>query len=370
VNAVTEREKEILDIIRKDPMISQKDIAERLGITRSSVAVHIANLMKKGAVKGKGYVLDDEIYVTVIGGCNMDISGSPYGKLSGRDSNPGSVTFSPGGVGRNIAENLARLGLPVKLISVVGDDESGRRLLEETRASGVDVSHIRKLTGEATGIYLSVLDEDKDMYVAVSSMEIYDKLDTSYLLDKMPILERSRVSVFDANLSYDVIETALGMAQKNMKYLDTVSITKALRIKELIGRFDCIKPNRIEAEALSGISAEGNSGLLKNADHFHELGVSKVFISLGPDGTFFSDGTDRGICRALRVDIRSATGAGDAFLAGAVYAETEGLDIRDAAIFGTGASLINLASGDTINKNTSVESIKKIMEENYEIKRI
>lgn len=364
---MTDREKEILDIIRKDPMISQKDIAEMLGITRSSVAVHIANLMKKGAVKGKGYVLDDESYVTVIGGCNMDISGSPFGKLSGRDSNPGSVAFSPGGVGRNIAENLARLGLPVKLISVVGDDESGRRLLEETRAAGVDVSYVRKLAGEATGTYLSVLDENRDMYVAVSSMEIYEKLDASYLLDKKPILERSRVAVFDANLGYDVIENALGMAQTGSKYLDTVSMTKALRIKNLIGRFDCIKPNRLESEALSGISASGSKGLLRNAEHFHNLGVSKVFISLGPEGTFFSDGTDRGICRALRVEVRSATGAGDAFLAGAVYAETEGLEIRDAAIFGTGASLINLASGDTINKNTSVESITKIMEGNYEI---
>ncbi len=367
---MTDREKEILDIIRKDPMISQKDIAEMLGITRSSVAVHIANLMKKGAVKGKGYVLDDESYVTVIGGCNMDISGSPFGKLSGRDSNPGSVAFSPGGVGRNIAENLARLGISVKLISVVGDDESGRRLLEETRAAGVDVSYVRKLAGEATGTYLSVLDENMDMYVAVSSMEIYEKLDASYLLDKKPILERSRVAVFDANLGYDVIENALGMAQTGSKYLDTVSMTKALRIRDLIGRFDCIKPNRLEAEALSGISAAGSKGLLRNAEHFHNLGVSKVFISLGPEGTFFSDGTDRGICRALRVEVRSATGAGDAFLAGAVYAETEGLDIRDAAVFGTGASLINLASGDTINKNTSVESINKIMEENYEIKRI
>lgn len=367
---MTDREKEILDIIRKDPMISQKDIAEMLGITRSSVAVHIANLMKKGAVKGKGYVLDDESYVTVIGGCNMDISGSPFGKLSGRDSNPGSVAFSPGGVGRNIAENLARLGISVKLISVVGDDESGRRLLEETRAAGVDVSYVRKLAGEATGTYLSVLDENMDMYVAVSSMEIYEKLDASYLLDKKPILERSRVAVFDANLGYDVIENALGMAQTGSKYLDTVSMTKALRIRDLIGRFDCIKPNRLEAEALSGISAAGSKGLLRNAEHFHNLGVSKVFISLGPEGTFFSDGTDRGICRALRVEVRSATGAGDAFLAGAVYAETEGFDIRDAAVFGTGASLINLASGDTINKNTSVESINKIMEENYEIKRI
>lgn len=367
---MTDREKEILNIIRKDPMISQKDIAEILGITRSSVAVHIANLMKKGAVKGKGYVLDDESYVSVIGGCNMDISGSPFGRLSGRDSNPGSVTFSPGGVGRNIAENMALMGLSVKLISVVGDDENGRRLLEDTRASGVDVSHVRKLAGEATGTYLSVLDENMDMYVAVSSMEIYGKFDSSYLQEKKSLIERSRVSVFDANLSYEVIETALGMAQNNMKYLDTVSMAKALRIKDLIGRFDCIKPNRLEAEALTGIPAKDHSGLLRNAEHFHGLGVSKVFISLGPDGTFFSDGTDRGILRALKVDVRSATGAGDAFLAGAVYAETEALDIRAAALFGTGASLMNLASGDTINKNTNVESVNKIMEGNYEIIRI
>ena len=115
---MTNREQEILELIKKNPMISQNEIAEILGIARSSVAVHISNLIKKGYILGRGYIVQDNSYVAIVGGANVDIQGFPYNSLIYRDSNPGKVEFSLGGVGRNIGENLTRLGIPVKLISV------------------------------------------------------------------------------------------------------------------------------------------------------------------------------------------------------------------------------------------------------------
>ena len=107
---MTQRERQILNWIEADPMISQQELADRAGITRSSVAVHISNLMKKGCIAGKGYIVTRSPYVTVVGGMNMDIGGRPHGKLVARDSNPGTVRMSPGGVGRNIAHNMSLLG--------------------------------------------------------------------------------------------------------------------------------------------------------------------------------------------------------------------------------------------------------------------
>lgn len=126
---MTDREKEILDVIKENPMISQQELADRLSITRSSVAVHITNLMKKGYIIGKGYILKKSNYITVIGGSNIDIQGVPNKSLVLFDSNPGKVDISLGGVGRNIADNICRLGINTKLISAIGNDLYGNQLL-------------------------------------------------------------------------------------------------------------------------------------------------------------------------------------------------------------------------------------------------
>ena len=136
---MTNREKEILELIRKNPMISQKELADRIGITRSSVAVHISNLLKKGYVVGKGYILRDQPYISIVGGTNIDIQGFPNNDLILKDSNPGEVKISFGGVGRNIGENLVKLGIETKLISAVGDDVYGRKILEESRTINLNM---------------------------------------------------------------------------------------------------------------------------------------------------------------------------------------------------------------------------------------
>jgi len=85
---MTNREEELLALIRRNPAISQNELASALGITRSSVAVHITNLMKQGLILGKGYLLKQDDYVCVLGGSNIDISGFPNQKLILADSNP------------------------------------------------------------------------------------------------------------------------------------------------------------------------------------------------------------------------------------------------------------------------------------------
>ena len=326
-------------------------------------------MLVSGVRGGRGRVSPEPGYVTVVGGANLDISGAPFAALIDGDSNPGLVTAAPGGVGRNIAENLARLGVPVKLLTAVGDDANGTSLLEETARAGVDIGHVRRVSDAPTGVYLSVLDENRDMAVAVSSMEVLKWLDAGYLRENDEILRGGRLTVFDANLTFEALEAATGLIAGHKIVLDPVSVTKAIKAKDLLGRFYCIKPNRKEAEALTGLSAGSPLGLRRNADAFHDMGVSRVFISLGSEGVYFSDGTERGIAKALSAEIRSATGAGDAFLAGVVYSELAGLGIAEAAVFGTGAALLALAAGDTTSKNISPESIKSIMETNCEIIR-
>ena len=138
---MTQREKEILALIQSDPMIQQQDIAARLGIARSSVAVHISNLQKKGYIAGKGYVLRSGSYAVVVGGVNMDIGGRSFSPLVAEDSNPGAINISLGGVGRNIAHNLSLMGKQVRMLTAYGDDPNGAKVMTSCAELGIDISN-------------------------------------------------------------------------------------------------------------------------------------------------------------------------------------------------------------------------------------
>ena len=355
---ITQREQEIIVILKKNPMLSQQEIADLLQITRSSVAVHITNLIKKGIIKGKGYVIDEKDYVSVIGGANMDIVGYPDHNLRRKDSNPGTVKLSVGGVGRNIAENLARLRTPVKMFSCVGEDFHGEKIISSGMEAGIDMSYVKKVKDYGTGTYLALLDHDHDMEVAISAMEIFKTLDEDYLRENQLIIAKSKAIVFDTNLYEDVFRYGVNLFRDNLLYLDTVSHTKALRAKEVIGLFHTIKPNKLEAEALSGMEIHDEEDLFRCADHFHEKGVKNVFITWGEKGVFYSNEKEQSILRSKKVIPKNATGAGDAFQAALVYSELEGMSIREQTAFSMAASLVAMDSYDTINKELSVEKIK------------
>ena len=173
---MTKREQEILDLIKADPWITQKTIAEQLGITRSSVGVHILNLTKKGMIKGKKYILSEEDYALVIGGANMDISGFPHKTLIFNDSNPGSVQLSMGGVGRNIAENLSRMGVRVKMLSAIGRDVYGEKIILTAVVLKSTWTRSRLSKTAGTSIYLSIQDDSGEMILALSDM-VYKRKD-------------------------------------------------------------------------------------------------------------------------------------------------------------------------------------------------
>lgn len=360
---MTNREKEILKLLRKNPMISQNELADMLGIARSSAAVHITNLIKKGYILGKGYILNEEDYVTVIGGVNIDMVGFPEKQLIVQDSNPGKVKISLGGVGRNIAENLVRLGLHTKLISVVGDDVYGTKVIEEARNLGLDMKDSLVLKGQQTSTYMAILDEKGDMSVAIAYMDIYDNLSVDFIKEKKHVVENSRLCIIDTNIPKDVIEYTVTTNKKTDFFLDTVSTTKAMKVKNLIGYFHTIKPNKIEAEMLSGIEINTEEDLKRASYYFLNKGVKRVFISLGEQGVYYDDGTDSRQIKAPKINVVNATGAGDAFIAALAYSHYSDFDIAYSTRFAIGASVLALSHEETINPNMSVENITNRIKE-------
>ena len=302
-------------------------------------------------------------YAVVVGGTNVDILGMPKNKLIYHDSNIGLVKTSLGGVGRNIAENLTRLGADTHLISVLGDDPYADSIRVHSKEIGLRLEDVLTLEGEATSIYLSILDEEGDMEIALSSMDNIEKMDIEFIKSKKDIIENSKVCIIDTNIPKDTIEYILKNFTGTDFFLDTVSTEKAKKVEDLIGYFHTIKPNKIEAEKLSGIEIKDDRDLEKVIEFFHSKGVENVFISLSKDGVIFSDGKNIGRLKVVSDKIVNATGAGDAFVAAISYGHIKGLDIKEKARLGVGASILALSYEDTINPNMSIENINKTMEE-------
>jgi pseudouridine kinase len=361
---MTRREQQVLSLIREDAMMSQQAIASKLGISRSAVAGHIMNLTNKGIIKGRGYMLSEAPFVAVIGGANMDIHGRSHNALRRNDSNPGTVHTSPGGVARNIAENLARLGIDCRLISAIGDDQHGRMLMQLGREAGVDMQHVQQLESAATSTYLSVLDTTGDMQVAIADMSIIDELNAGRLQQYQAMLNQASLIVLDTNLPDDALTWLAGTFADHTIFVDTVSTTKALRIKPYLNSVHTLKTSAIEAEAITGLKARTQPELRALAGWIHEQGVERLFVTRGAQGVFYSTGDTQGVEKLQRTqsDVRNAGGAGDAFLATLAYAWLEKWPLEKSLQYALAAADVTLSHHATSSPALSLAAINQTVE--------
>lgn len=293
--------------------------------------------------------------ITVIGGVNIDIEGNPYEKLIPADSNPGKVSISFGGVGRNIVENVARLGGNVAMISVTGDDFMGCSAREQLASIGVDVSDITLMPGGNTGMYLSILNHQNDMELAICNMDILENITLDFLDEKKDKMKQSKIVALDCNLRYELLDYITAELDGTPLFLDPVSVSKAERVKPLIGRFHTIKPNRIEAELLCGIKITDDVSLRQAGKRFSDAGVKRVFISLGDNGAYYKEGEEEGIINTQKLDVISATGAGDAFSAAILLGHVRGMSAKDTARLGVACASIAMESKTAVNEQINLK---------------
>ena len=354
---MTQRERQILQLIEANPMISQQELADKLGITRSSVAVHISNLTKKGCIAGKGYVLRSGSYAVIVGGVNVDIGGHSFAPLVDSDSNPGRVSMSLGGVGRNIAHNASLLGVDVRLLTAYGDDLNGERVAASCSELGIDMSCALRVPGATTSTYLYLTDETGEMALAVSDMAICDQITPEYLADNLPLLQNAQVVVADCNIPAE----SLQYLAENLTvplFVDPVSTVKAEKLRPILGKIHTLKPNRMEAELLSGVTMTKIEDVEKVADALLEKGVQRMFISMGAHGVFAADKDQKLWLPNLPGNLVSTTGCGDAFMAALVWSYLEQKDLKGSAMAGLAAASIAMESKETINPAMSVTAVR------------
>lgn len=357
---MTQRERQILQLIESNPMVGQQELADALGITRSSVAVHISNLMAKGCIAGRGYVLRSGTYAVVVGGVNVDIGGTSFQNLVAADSNPGTVRTSLGGVGRNIAHNLSLMGTDVRMLTAFGDDTHGQKIASSCSELGIDISHAQKVAGGTTSTYIYLTDPAGEMAMAISDMEICKKITPAYLASNLALLQNAQVIVADTNIP----EESLVYLAENCTaplFCDPVSTAKAEKLRPILNRIHTLKPNRLEAELLSGVKINSAEDAAKAADKLLELGVHRLFISLGSDGVYAAMGNQSVYLPNLPCHIVNSTGCGDAFMAALVWSYLEGMDLMSTAKAGLAAASIAMETNETINSAMSATAIRSRM---------
>lgn len=298
--------------------------------------------------------------IIVVGGINIDIEGSPYGVLRPADSNPGKVGISYGGVGRNIVENIARLGGDVGMVSLTGEDAMGVDARKHLEALGVDVQYIEQLPGESTGMYLSILNDKNDMELAICNMDIFKRMTPEFLEERLPYLSQAQIVGVDCNLEVEALDYITRTLEVPL-FLEPVSASKAERVKDMIGRFHTIKPNLIEAEMLSGIKIDSDEALHRAGQWFFDQGVKRIFISLSERGAYYKDAFGEGIVAPKVTELVSATGAGDAFSAAILYGHVKGMSAREITQMGMICSSIAVQTKTAVNAEMSMDCVKERM---------
>jgi len=302
-------------------------------------------------------------YIVTIGSANMDVAGYSHGVLNYADSNPGRIKFTPGGVGRNISQNLALLGKESWLFTAVGDDFYGQSLLNETSRSGVHVSKCLVVPGENTSSYLSLLDNTGEMLVAINDMNITQYLSADFLAKHIDFIRDAAVIVVDCNISENTLAWLLTHAGDTPVFIDPVSAWKCVKIRDWLAHIHTLKPNRLEAETLSGMALSGRDDVVDVAQWFHARGLQRLVLSMGGDGVYYSDldGVS-GWSPPVKTQIVNVTGAGDAMMAGLAACWTEGYSFIDSVRFAQGCASMALACDYTNNPDLSFSKVISLVE--------
>ncbi len=298
--------------------------------------------------------------VVVVGGTNTDLCGESYSEIVGEDSNIGKVTFSPGGVGHNIALNLSLMGEDVSFITAIGGDVFGN-VLRDNLSLSMDISQ-SLFTTERSDIYLYVSAPNGDMYVAVNDMENIKRLDNEFIKGKKAVIEAGECVLLEANLNSRTIEEVCKFARGPI-LADAVSTLKVDRLIPSFEHIDVFKPNLMELEYLYNRKIESNEDLMRALYSLLDRGLGAVLLTLGKRGSVYISQSRLIYCPSREVECVNTTGAGDSFLAGFASGLLEWNDEEAALRSGTAASEITIKSPDTVSKEMKWESINKIMKE-------
>jgi pseudouridine kinase len=299
--------------------------------------------------------------VLVIGACSVDIVGRLKGELRAESSTPAHIRSTFGGVARNVAENLVRLGQPVNLISAVGEDDAGERLVVDLQAAGINTDAVLRTDQQPTGTYLAVVNHAGALQFAIDDMRTASVLTGQYIRAQARLFDEASLLFLDANLTKETLRAAVSLARHRRLPIcaDPTSILLAGKLESHLRHLYLITPNNTEA----AIYCDPNRPIttrrqaLEAAKHLVSHGVEIAIITLGEQGLCYATSEISGYIPAIRTEIVDPTGAGDALSAAVIFALLNDIPLDDAVRLGVSAASLTLQYRGAVAPDLSLQKL-------------
>jgi len=302
-----------------------------------------------------------EAPVLVIGAASVDIVGVLKGELQTGTSNPAQIRTSFGGVARNVAENLARLGQEVNLLTVVGEDQIGEQLIKSIAEVGVKVEAVRRTAQHPTGTYLGVVNAGGELQMALDDMRALTLLSPDYLRENEHLFREASLLFVDANLPKETLRTAMSLAKAARLPVcaDPTSTGLAVKLKPYLKKLHLVTPNCAEAAILTdqAFNTTRRREALQAAKHLVSEGVDIVIVAMAAFGVCYATSETSGYIPAIRTEIVDPTGAGDAMTATVLFALLNDIPLDDAVRMGVSAASLTLRHRGAVVPNLSLEEL-------------
>ncbi len=299
--------------------------------------------------------------VVVIGTAGVDLIAHPTEALQPGHRAPARVRRAFGGVARNVAENLARLGQPVRFLTAVGAEPTGRALLDHLQALGVDTHASLQDASLETGHYVGLLFPEGGLQYGVYDLRAVDALTPAYLHAQEEVFRGAAWAFVDANLRPATLRTAFALARKHRVRMaaDATAPTLATRLKPFLKRLSLLTLNHVEAGALLAreIDQADVGQALDAARALAAQGVELALVTLAEFGVCYATEHTQGHIPALRTEVLDPTGAGDALTATVMYALLHGVLPDEAVRLGTAAAALTLRARGTVAADLSLEAL-------------
>lgn len=292
--------------------------------------------------------------VVVIGGCNADVVAAAD-PLPPAASTPGRVRVGPGGAGRNVAENLARLGVLTRLVAGVGSDPLSDQVVAATARAGVDVSGVVATLAQPN-VYVAVVSGGQLLY-AVSEMAAAEALGPEHVGAHGPAVRAARCLVVDANLALPTLAAAVGLPRRGPLCLLAVSPAKAARLLPHLAGADLLVCSVREAAVLAGTQADTPDAALRAAAALRRRGPRVVVVTGGEAGLVWAAQTVRHI-PAPPAQAVDPSGAGDAVAAVAVHAAVSDLPEEEAAQLAAAAGAMTVTVEGSTHPELSLAALR------------
>ncbi|MBR2285662.1 MAG: carbohydrate kinase family protein [Paludibacteraceae bacterium] len=286
--------------------------------------------------------------ISIIGGANMDMSATLNGAFIAADSNPGHIEVGYGGVARNIAHNLALLGARTQLLTIFGGDLFGGLMHDYCKQQGIDVHLSERESSQRSGIYLCLHNQAGEMITAVADTEAIRLITPEWLAKRIGEINMSEFIVADTNVTEDSIRWLMENVTAPL-FIDGVSSTKAHRVVNALRKCKLPYLHTLKLNLKEALAVTETATYSEAAQQLLDLGVAHVYITLGAEGVYCRNAAEEWLFPILPGEIVNTTGAGDAFLAGVVFAYAKGISFPQTAQYGLMAARTSLMSPKAVN---------------------